>query len=1073
MGALPLNETLSVYAHPHYFVQGINTFSIHIRNDSTQSFVNVPLQLEVDGITAQTLTVSIPANSFMDVNATVTLSAGTHSIKAILNPSASPAFNEFNTLNNTTIIQVWVAPSQPNLQLLGIYESPNPNTMDIEVEYANFGGTDAPATILTLSSLGVSVPFFTPPIPKGAIVRQKIQTGLLRFNLDLTVVIDSQNQIMESNENDNALVKKLYFCTKENILIVNDNDAEAYVDVNASSADAFENALKEASYCVQRWDQNVQGIPSLNELNAFPLVVWSAGDYWNQALDENDFAVLQQYTGNVWIEGNDIGFDHADDNAFTAFMQADFNRDILPMGMVRLNLPQFSIYGDVPFVDLNLSNSSFPDAFTPLQNSVSFADWNANQSALCANDNSASRKIISGFSVDSIQNPSERQKFVSNTTKWLLAGGNQSPTTPTVLLCNNASCEDGNYSGVMDIQCSGSTDPENDSIFYGLEVGLEDANSINLGGAGWWDSNWNYRIPLVIQNNSSDVVLAQYTIKTELDLQNLVTTGKLLPSLQDLRIINQNQSIDFEVVPAPAAYMDGASRLESNAVPNIGLNDFTLEAWFKTNKSGVHQHIAGKRDAASQNWIRAFVYSTNGFASCETGSTELYTDFAVNDGKWHHIACVRSGSEFKLYVDGIERNSGILTANLDNPALFEMGRLGNYPGGFVGLIDEVRYSNVVRYNSNFIPSTQPFSSDPNTIGLWHFDDSFNDATPNAFQLTPTGNIPYAEGKVVLNTNGNNSILFQLQNDLLPNSQNGSDYFVYLSNPSASIPVNDRSQVWLADPLFESGWTVAGNNANKISLSNQSLAFTNVEKEDEILVYKEIPSSQNWEMQFDLHNISGQNEWYYLSGLTNDILIQFGTQIQTRVDHAVTVYWNSQPPSFWNPSFWIRGNPIDPNFFYFQNWNFNKTYYVRMQKRNGILDVNVYEDPAHSQLLVSNSTSTISDFNATRVYAFTAPNSPSPTTVEDGSGFIRNFRLTKLASIAPTITPGTLQPITGTPTTSTQWLSFAVQPQNYPFFIDVTPAGHMENLDLRCRAFDNSGSGRYSDYFSVDANISIN
>ena len=42
---------------------------------------------------------------------------------------------------------------------------------------------------------------------------------------------------------------------------------------------------------------------------------------------------------------------------------------------------------------------------------------------------------------------------------------------------------------------------------------------------------------------------------------------------------------------------------------------------------------------------------------------------------------------------------------------------------FNGLIDEVRISNSVRYSSGFTPQTLPFTTDVNTIGLWHFDES--------------------------------------------------------------------------------------------------------------------------------------------------------------------------------------------------------------------------------------------------------------------------------------------------------------------------------------------------------------
>jgi hypothetical protein len=44
-------------------------------------------------------------------------------------------------------------------------------------------------------------------------------------------------------------------------------------------------------------------------------------------------------------------------------------------------------------------------------------------------------------------------------------------------------------------------------------------------------------------------------------------------------------------------------------------------------------------------------------------------------------------------------------------------------GPLDGSMDELRISNVVRYEESFAPPTEPLESDENTLALFHFDGS--------------------------------------------------------------------------------------------------------------------------------------------------------------------------------------------------------------------------------------------------------------------------------------------------------------------------------------------------------------
>jgi hypothetical protein len=59
---------------------------------------------------------------------------------------------------------------------------------------------------------------------------------------------------------------------------------------------------------------------------------------------------------------------------------------------------------------------------------------------------------------------------------------------------------------------------------------------------------------------------------------------------------------------------------------------------------------------------------------------------------------------------------------------------------FPGIIDEVRVSNLVRYTTSFTPSSGPFVTDSNTVGLWHLDEGSGATTADASGHANTGTL---------------------------------------------------------------------------------------------------------------------------------------------------------------------------------------------------------------------------------------------------------------------------------------------------------------------------------------------
>jgi Concanavalin A-like lectin/glucanases superfamily/Cadherin-like domain len=96
----------------------------------------------------------------------------------------------------------------------------------------------------------------------------------------------------------------------------------------------------------------------------------------------------------------------------------------------------------------------------------------------------------------------------------------------------------------------------------------------------------------------------------------------------------------------------------------LGTNARTITAWVKTTATGSNRPIvAWGPNSVSNKWT--FLMNTVGQIRLEVGSGLVIGTTAINDGVWHHVACVLSGSnvtDVKLYVDGALETPSSTTA---------------------------------------------------------------------------------------------------------------------------------------------------------------------------------------------------------------------------------------------------------------------------------------------------------------------------------------------------------------------------------------------------------------------------
>ncbi|WP_157448695.1 HYR domain-containing protein, partial [Bizionia sp. APA-3] len=123
---------------------------------------------------------------------------------------------------------------------------------------------------------------------------------------------------------------------------------------------------------------------------------------------------------------------------------------------------------------------------------------------------------------------------------------------------------------------------------------------------------------------------------------------------------------------------------------------FSFEAWIKPNIiSSSVKTIISKRDAGNLS-TGYDLRLVNGTVSFNANGSSI-TANGITASRWYHIAVTYNGTQYKLYVDGIDRNTRtgpIPTANNYNTLLGAMARPNNTPTNYYsGWMDELRIWN--------------------------------------------------------------------------------------------------------------------------------------------------------------------------------------------------------------------------------------------------------------------------------------------------------------------------------------------------------------------------------------------
>lgn len=199
-------------------------------------------------------------------------------------------------------------------------------------------------------------------------------------------------------------------------------------------------------------------------------------------------------------------------------------------------------------------------------------------------------------------------------------------------------------------------------------------------------------------------------------------------------------------------YFDGTGdylTAPANSAYDFGTGNFTMECWFLRQKPKAqlyHDNIFGNRATVFPGGVWHMYVGPNendpfGFQISVAGTGWTISGGSCENGKWNHIAIVRNGNTFTLYVNGFSVATGTNTASVGNATnVISVGAFtdGAYP--CIGYVSNLRIvKGTALYTSDFVPSETPLTAIANTSLLTCQSNRFRDASANNFTITRNGN----------------------------------------------------------------------------------------------------------------------------------------------------------------------------------------------------------------------------------------------------------------------------------------------------------------------------------------------
>lgn len=193
-------------------------------------------------------------------------------------------------------------------------------------------------------------------------------------------------------------------------------------------------------------------------------------------------------------------------------------------------------------------------------------------------------------------------------------------------------------------------------------------------------------------------------------------------SKNDLETVGNAQisTAQYKFPPSSMAF-DGTGdylTAQNNPLLNLGSSNFTIEAWIYPTTLNTYNYLYGRDGATNAtSEIDFYIGSTGNIASYfYSGSTGYLVNSsggAITTNSWQHVALVRNGVNYTIYVNGTSVATIATLSTLAANTVSLLPTIGNssttLTRPFTGYIQDFRFTRgYARYTANFTPPTAAF-----------------------------------------------------------------------------------------------------------------------------------------------------------------------------------------------------------------------------------------------------------------------------------------------------------------------------------------------------------------------------